>query len=572
MITPPIARKLFEQHEEYWNDKRPEMRRLRNAYLMRYWQRSIAYDDSLLIETSRAYELIESYIASLFVRDPAVVVKPDLRGRGDPLLTEEVANHWLMTARRQIEDALRLSLIYPWAGMKLSATDTRDPLRRVEVTPIGPWDVVVDDAASSWSTQRFVGHRYYVPIDVAKEKYGNKKYSKRTFSRYIDYQDEDEQIGAYRRDEDPITKDITDYILVVEFYDLVDDKLLVWSPDYAEGRKFLYDGIELAVGSDDSEEPELEKFDGIPFRTQSDRPIVPIVPLFMSREPDEPLRGYSALRRVYDQVVEVNTIRTFQANGIRRAARQWVVAKGTLDEEAMSKIAQGQDGEFIEVELTEGQNLQASFMPVPHSPVPAELQVYEQQVEDDFGRGSILAPFTRGEATKATATEITALAAYSSSEVGRMARERDAAIAAIAEAYVVMLATLMGEEPVVVRLAGGAQALTPDDLTGDFGFFAVDSGSTPMSEAVAKQELMTLVPVLQALGVANETILKNLVRVYGLTEEFLPKEPPAVPNTPQMPPGAAGTAPDMLPGAGVAPGELPAPGQVKAMLPDGGVV
>lgn len=138
MITPPIARKLFEQHEEYWNDKRPEMRRLRNAYLMRYWQRSIAYDDSLLIETSRAYELIESYIASLFVRDPAVVVKPDLRGRGDPLLTEEVANHWLMTARRQIEDALRLSLIYPWAGMKLSATDTRDPLRRVEVTPIGP--------------------------------------------------------------------------------------------------------------------------------------------------------------------------------------------------------------------------------------------------------------------------------------------------------------------------------------------------------------------------------------------------------------------------------------------------
>jgi hypothetical protein len=211
-------------------------------------------------------------------------------------------------------------------------------------------------------------------------------------------------------------------------------------------------------------------------------------------------------------------------------------------------------------------------MPVPHSPVPPELQTYEQQVEDDFGRGSILAPFTRGEATKATATEITALAAYSSSEVGRMARERDAAIAAIAEAYVVMLATLMGEDPVIMRLSGGAQALTPDDLTGDFGFFAVDSGSTPMSEAVAKQELMTLVPVLQALGVANETILKNLVRVYGLTEEFLPQQAPAVPNMPQMPPGAAGTPAEMLPQAGVAPGKLPAPGQVKAMLPDGGVV
>ena len=93
-----------------------------------------------------------------------------------------------------------------------------------------------------------------------------------------------------------------------------------------------------------------------------------------------------------------------------------------------------------------------------------------------------------------------------------------------------------------------------------------------MSEAVAKQELMNLVPVLQALGVPNQTILKNLVRVYNLTEEFLPDEQPAAPNEPQMSPGPAATAPDLLPQAGVAPGDLPAPGQVAAMLPDGGVV
>jgi hypothetical protein len=573
MITPKIANQLYEDHKKYWDERRPSMRRLRNAYLMRYWQRNITLDNNLLIETSRAYELIESYLASLFIRDPSVVVKADLRGEGDPELTEEMANNWLLHCRREIEDTIRLSLIYPWAAMKLSSTDSRDVLRRVEVTPVGPWDILVDDAASSWATQRYVGHIYYVPLSEAKEKYGNKQYAKRSFMRYIDYQSEDEQVAAYRRDDDPVNKEIADYVLLVEFYDLVEEKMFVWSPDYRNGEKFLYDGVELSVGV---EGESVEKFDGIPFRTASDRPIVPIVPLFMSREPDNPLRGYSALRRVYDQVVEINTIRTFQANGIRRCARQWMVEAGVLDPESMAKIAQGQDGEFIEIELSPGQDLRSAIAPVPHTPVPPELEVYERQVEDDFGRGSILAPFTRGEATKATATEITALAAYSASEIGRMARERDAAISQVAQTYVVMLATLMGDESELIRLANQARVVKPEDLTGDFAFFAQDSGSTPMSEAVKKQELTQLMPILQGLGVPNETILKSIVRAYDLPEDFLPQAAaapatPAAPTPGSPPPGMA--PPEQgLPGMGMGMGELPSPNQVSAVLPPGGVV
>ena len=562
MITPEMARRIYQNHEMYWRDRRPEMRRLRNAYLMRYWQRNVSYDANLLIETSRAYELIESFVASLFVRNPSVVVKPDIRGNGDPELTQEVVNTWLIDARREIEDAMRQALIYPWAAIKLCPNDTKDVLRRVELTAVGPWDILVDESAGSWQTQRFVGHRYYVPIEEAKKRYGDRDYSVRTFKRYIDYQDDDDDAPALRRDEDPIARTIDDYVLVVEFYDLVDERMVVWSPDFDEGNTFLYDGIELDVGV---EGIEADKFDGIPFRTVSDRPVVPIVPLYMSREPDEPLRGYSALRRVYDQVVEVNTIRTFQANGIRRAARQWIVEKGLLDEEAMSKIAQGQDGEFIEVEVSPGQDLRTAIAPMPHSPVPNELQVYEQQVDDDFARGSIMAPFTRGEATKATATEITALAAYSASEIGRMARERDAAISHVAQCYAVMLATLLGDDDEMVRLNDKVQVLSSDDLTGDFGYFAEDSGATPMTEAVRKQELMNLIPVLQALGTPNDVILKNLVRVYGLPEDFLPAPQP------QMPPGAPQGAAQGG-GMGVGVGEIPQPGSVRAMLPDGDVI
>lgn len=569
MITPKTARTIYEAHNRYWDERRPEMRRLRNAYLMRYWQRSRSYDDSLLIETSRAYELIESYVASLFVRDPSVVVKPDLRGKGDPELTEEVANNWLLNTRREIEDALRLALIYPFAAMKLCSNDTADVLRRVDMTPVGPWDIIVDDAATSWSTQRFIGHRYYLPIEEAKRKYGNKQYSKRTFARYIDRQDEDDT-PAYRRDEDSITEPIADFIMVVEFYDLVKEKMFIWSPDYKNGEKFLYDGVVLDVGVvEDDEEPEQEKFDGIPFQTASGKPVVPIVPIYMSREPDEPLRGYSALRRVYDQIVEINTIRTFQANGIRKAARQWMVASGLLDPESMAKIAQGQDGEFIQVELSPGQDLRSAIAPVPHSPTPPELQTYEQQVESDFSRGSVMAPFTRGQATKATATEVTALAAYSASEIGRQARERDAAIAQAAQTYVVMLATLMDDGDVVVRLGGKSQVVTPDDLRGDFSFFAQDSGSTPMSDSVKKQELTNLVPLLQSLGVSNDTILKSLVRAYDLPEDFLPEAAPAAP-----PVAMAGgpSAPGQGPPDPMMAMAAPNPANIAPLLPPGGVV
>ena len=128
-----------------------------------------------------------------------------------------------------------------------------------------------------------------------------------------------------------------------------------------------------------------------------------------------------------------------------------------------------------------------------------------------------------------------------------------------------MLATLLGDDDEMVRLNDKVQVLSSDDLTGDFGYFAEDSGATPMTEAVRKQELMNLIPVLQALGTPNDVILRNLVRVYGLSEDFLP-----APQQ-QIPPGAPQAAAQGG-GMGVGVGEIPQPGSVRAMLPDGDVI
>ena len=140
-MTPQVARQIWEDHRNYWDELRPLMRRLRAAYMMRTWSETSVV--GLVIETSRGYELIESYLASLFIRDPSVKLEPDLRGKGDPEVTQEVANHWLLQTRRELEDSLRLSLIYPFAGCKLSASGASDVLRRVQITPVGPWDILV---------------------------------------------------------------------------------------------------------------------------------------------------------------------------------------------------------------------------------------------------------------------------------------------------------------------------------------------------------------------------------------------------------------------------------------------
>jgi len=308
-----------------------------------------------------------------------------------------------------------------------------------------------------------------------------------------------------------------EYVQIVEFYDLVNNKMLVWSPDYSNGQKWLYDGIEVDVGLDG----ETTKFDQIPFTDAADHPIAPIIPLYFSRQPDVPLRGYSALKRVYSQVEETNIIRTYQATMVRRAARQWIVKKGVFTDEDMAKLAMGADGEYVEAELSMGQSLEGSIQAVPHTQVPTELEAYINQVNEDFQRGSVLAPFTRGQATRATATEVTALASYSSSEIGRLARERDAMIEHTASVYIAMMKVFLKDDTDVIVLNGQPDVVRSEDMDGDFAFYALDAGSTPVSESVKKQEFFQAVQLLLELGVPQQKVLEELVRKLDLPEDFL---------------------------------------------------
>lgn len=582
-LKPTEFASIFDRHESYWDERRAEMRRMRHAYLMRFWKREGDFDRELLVETSRAYELVESYVASLFVRDPSVVVKPDIHGHGKPKVSEAVVNRWLRQWRDAIEDGLRLSLIYPFAALKLSVSHRTSLLDRVEVAALAPWDVIVDDTVSTWSAQRWTGHRYLIPLEEAKRRYGNRDYSERIYERYIENIDGDTaEIPTTGGNSGFGTQAEDRFVMVVEVFDLLHDKMYVWSPDWKRD-KWLYDGVALEIGVEDEQE---EKYSKIPYQTTAGTYRVPIIPMYLSREPDCPMRGYSSLRRVYDQLREVNNIRTFQAQGTRRAARMLVTARGVLDEEAKSKYAQGQDGEVIEVELSKGQTMSEIMQPIPHNPVPAELERYAQIVDEDFSRGSVMAPFSRGQATQATATEIQAMAAYTASEIGRMARSRDQCITALAACYLTMIGTLLGDDADIVRLEDEVVALQADDVLGDFDLYAQDSGNTPMSEAARKQEIERLTPILQALGVPNEALLNMLVRTFELPPQLVreaaeaKQEAEAMMAQQQAMGGPPGAGAEMAPGPGsdtamTAPELSQARGgkaRIQMALPEGGVV
>ncbi len=480
-------------HKRYWDDERRDMYKYKRAYECKFWD-NMNDPSQIAVQTSDAYGYIESYISSLFTKNPGVVVKNGLKGTGDTKKAQALANDFLARQRTPIEDASRLALIYPNAFVKMFPKEDPNLYNRVDLTPVSPWNVIVDRDALRWEDSRYVGHVYYMSLPQAVARFGNKKFNgveyEQYFSNYLDLEEQaQEDIDG--------SADMFKYIEVCEFYDLQNDMLYFWSEQWGHD-KFLEKG-------------------SIPFRDADNNPIVPIIPLYFNRLPDRPMIGYSAMSRIYDQLFEINMIRTFQANAVRKASRQYIVKKGILDEEQIAQITSGIDGLFVEID---DDDLAGAIRPLPQNPTPPELEIYYRQVQDDKDKGSILAPFTRGESTRASATEIAALAAYTSTEVGRLARERDSVIEKIAKVYLAMISLYIDEDNIrdLVMIDNEPVVISPEDLNETFYVYAVDAASTPISETVRKREFIQSVPLLQSLGVPQKTLLKELVNTLGLPD------------------------------------------------------
>lgn len=517
-VTKENIHQIVDAHDKYWDDEKSSLYKYKRAYETRFWDDEQYDRTQIVIETADAFGYIESFVNSLFTRNPGVIVKKGIRGGGDPKKAAALANSFLLNQREVIEDAARLALIYPMSFLKLSPRESADPLRRISAVAVPPWEIILDRNARRFDEQKYMGHVYWCSLSDAREKFGDKKFDGLDME---DYFDNKERRNA---DERPEGDDLFRYIRLYEIYDLLNNQLYFWSPQYKQGKEWLEKGP-------------------APFFSANGEPIINIVPMYFNRIPDKPLDGYSAMARIYDQVFETNVIRSFQANAVRKASRQYLVKKGALDEEQMSQITSGIDGVFIEVD---DDSLAGIISPIPQNPMPSELQAYYQMVQSDKDKGSMFAPFTRGESTRASATEIVALAAYTSSEVGRMARERDKSIEYIARVYLGMIGLYLEEtKPEGVVIDNEVMFIRSRDLNDDFVIYALDQASTPISESVRKRELLQSIPLLQSLGVPNKELLNEVVRALGLPDTILQSAAPgANPSVVGAGEGQINVAPD----------------------------
>lgn len=490
--TIALIKQALGDHKDYWQSRQADMRRLRSAYLTRFFEDGDGDDSSIRVETSDAYTFIESYIASLFEKSPAVEADSMKADADNVQLARQCVNNWIARNRKALENGSRLSLIYPMAFFKLAPRESDDPLQRVSIRALEPWTVILDRDADLWDEQRYCGHCYFLPLTEAKKKWGGKKFKPVSKPAYFDETGAEDNTGALPDD--------FKYVEIVEFYSLLDDMLYIFSPNLGEGSRLL------------DKRP-------IPLRHYDDTPAVPLVPLYYSRVPDKPLDGYSALSRVYDQLAEKNIMRTFWANAIRRDSRQYLVREGAMDEDALAKITAGVDGAIIPVDT---ESLDGVIRSVPVEPMTGNFDRYAAAIESDIQRGSIISANTRGEATKATATEVAALSQYTASEIGRLARERDEAIEMIATIFCrMMVYTLKEDEKPVILVKKKPQFVTADKLDGDYRFFALDQAATPLSNDRKRRQLLELLPVLGQLGVDPEKIKKEVIRLFDLPEVFL---------------------------------------------------
>lgn len=499
------------RHNAKWEAVYADYQRNMALYRTKYWRREQLKPMDLVVETSRAYEFVEGIHAALFLRDPAVeVAKAEAGGSGDPAKARAVMNAWMADPEilEAAEDASIMALIYPCAFIKLhpGAVDGD-----VCALPLAPWDVLLDTRAATWEGQRFVGHRRCVPLDEFLRMFPAGKAEEDTYKAGETWEDRQKaSTGDTLTDSGDLLADDDEdpHVEFWEVYDLAAGQVHFWH----EAHKDAW----------------LKSVD-CPYVDGSDAHVHPICPFYFGSVPGARLEGMSALDRVATQVQEINISRTFQANAVRKASRQWLSRKGLLDDESAAKLAQGVDGEVIEVDLPAGQDLREALVPVPHTATPAEVQRYIEQVQGDIDRGSVMAQFTRGQASKATATEVSILAQYTASEVGRMARRRDTALVRLARTYLTVLAAVAPDEGIRTPLG----TATPDDLLGVYRITPNDGGATPLGKAASADRLAAVLPTLAGLGADKAALLKALVSALDLPADL---GEPAPPTTPPEPP------------------------------------
>ncbi len=496
---------IIEAHLGYWANEQPVMDKL-TLMMKQELFRTTGYfgvagspNSPIVIEPAYAHSLIEVFMANLSPKAPAVIVGPDIKGEGNPVVVEALSNRYMYDQAALVDRLQRIAIVYPYAFMKLAILpdgSVDNIVDQIDMRPISPWDVLVDFDADKFDNSRYVGHRYWMPLREAKKRWPGIRFNGQAKTPYLNAVQNQTFDGV----PDSVCEGLM-YAEIFEIFDIQNDELIFVSTNTERKDKVL------------------EVVSPIPFRKYNGRPLLPLCPLYFHEGIDVPLQGESTLWREFDSIVAKINLRTIWANAIAKGARQIVTRKGSMDNDAKTVFSENIDCGIIELDLKPNESIGDCIIPLPNVTLSPDFSTYEALTNQDLTVGSMLGSFTQGVATGASATEVAGIMQYSSSELGKMSRIRDRAIENIAETYIGLLAFLMltsKTDKETLTIKNEPVTVTSKDLIGKFKFSAADQSSTPLGAAMRRANTQAVVGMLQGLGVPANKLTALIVDAFDL--------------------------------------------------------
>lgn len=506
---------IIDDHDFFWNKQRDKLNQIKNTYAGDFWEEcDLLPNAEIKINTPYLHKFVESFISVLFLRQPGVIVLPSPVGINASANIQTLANYWLSTKRKPIENTTKSATMYPQAYLKMFPKPNPKnelDLLDVQINSIQPWDVIIDRSAIDWKSMRYIAHRYDLPLADAQEKFEKANFKLKQSTPFL--KDQEEKENEFLSEE-------LQFVEIVEFYQFKDDTVSFLSQDAAEGWVVL------------SKDP-------IPYRSENDEPLNPILSLYFDYFPDQPLIGIPIVNQIWDQIVEVNVARTRRANIVASHAQINLVDARIGDTEVNSILA-GNDGDTVAIDTSQAgsQPLSQLFYTIRNTELSPEFDKAIAEIMNDLDRASNLPPQSQGDFTNATATEVGFVNGFANNLIGRMAKEKSVLIEEMAYLFIRILASILPPKTQINLTSEDKSGIviTQKDLQGSFRYNATDGDTNPITQEAKKHQLIAQTPLLLSLGAPPEIILEEICHLWGWTDKFLQKKPvetqvPLVPET-----------------------------------------
>lgn len=488
----------------YWNDssRSSDCSRMRSLYaskLREHIKQTSAQNTELMVtEGPEGPDFIDGLTAAMFTRVTKTSVSLRLTSKGDPSVVQSVLDQWFFDQWDELERGGELATLYPYSGYSLSTVDDPggDLTSHVSVEAHAPWEMIIDHQARNQKRARYVGVIRREPIFSLKEKYPDGSWS----SSNTDLEGEVSTADRTTVDLEMMNfmSSDQDMARIIEFYDLIRGKRIIYSPEYrAEGKPGLTAHVLM--------------IEDIP-RGPSGL-MVMVFPLMYGRIPDRPLNGVSPVLRMYDSFLAHAIGLTKVVDSALRTKRTQYAESGTaLSQDERKLVELGKD-------LSHGgERKKESLWWDSPPPVPVDVRSTIELSSQSIQSGTLLGQFKSFDgAAYGSQALVGIIAAYQSSTVGRYARRRDNVFANIASVVVDMFHILAkGGDGEAVFSGSEVKILQRKTLEGPWKIQIKDHGSTMVSSAISKQDFVRLIPMLKELGVPNQKVLDHLIMSYEL--------------------------------------------------------